>query len=103
MLCLAIAEAASSVWLAWAHRFPNLPTRFNAAPENELRIAVIGGSSAIGQPYQDWLSIGRIVAWKLQPELGGPTVVADVLAKEGATLEQMHQKLGGIKYTGQTC
>lgn len=99
LLSLAIIETASAVWLAWAHRFPDLPTEFTAAPHHELHIAVIGGSSAIGQPYQDWLSIGRIVAWKLEAELGGDQrVVADVLAKEGATLEQMHQKLERIKH-----
>ena len=92
-----VIEAASAVWLAWAHRFPTLPTRFTASPSDELHIAVIGGSSAKGQPYQDWLSIGPIVAWKLQAALPGRRVVADVLAREGATLEEMHQKLERIK------
>jgi hypothetical protein len=98
LLCLVITETASSVWLAWAHRLPNLPTQFTAPAGDELHVAVIGESSARGQPYQDWLSIGQIVAWKLQPALHGRKVVADVLAREGATLEEMHQKLAGIEY-----
>ena len=98
LFCLAFIESGSAVWLAWAHRFPALPTRFPASPSDELRIAVIGGSSAKGQPYQDWLSIGPIVAWKLRAALPGRRVFADVLAREGATLEEMHQKLEGIKH-----
>ncbi len=96
LLGLILIETVSAVWLSWAHRFPNLPVRLSNSPGNELRIAVIGGSSARGQPYQDWLSIGPIVAWKLQPALSGRRVIADVLAREGATLEEMHQKLGSI-------
>jgi hypothetical protein len=86
LLCLGIIETASAVWLAWAHRFPALPTRFTVAPSDGLHIAVIGGSSARGHPYQDWLSIGQIVAWKLHAALPGRRVVADVLARAGATL-----------------
>src|SRR5262249_30027555 len=97
LLCLGLIEAASAVWLAWEHRFPNLPTQFPLAASNELHIAVIGGSSARGQPYQEWLSIGPIVAWKLQAALPGRKVVADVLARDGAMLEEMHQKLERIK------
>ena len=98
LFCLGLIESASAVWLAWAHRFPALPTQFSASLRDELHIAVIGESSAKGQPYQEWLSIGPIVAWKLQAELPGRRVVADVLAREGATLEEMHQKLEGIKH-----
>jgi hypothetical protein len=96
LVCLGFIEAASAVWLAWTHRFPDLPTQFKVSPSDELRIAVIGESSARGQPYHDWLSIGPIVAWKLQAALPGRVVVADVLAREGATLEEMHQKLERI-------
>ena len=53
---------------------------------------------ALGHPYQDLLSIGQIVAWKLQGRTPERKVVADVLAREGATLEEMHQKLAGIKH-----
>ena len=98
LLGVGILETGSAAWLAWAHRFPALPTRFVASPSDELHITVIGGSSARGQPYQKWLSIGAIVAWKLQSELPGRRVVADVLAREGATLEEMHQKLPRIPH-----
>ncbi|MGP0068657.1 MAG: hypothetical protein ACLQGP_34285 [Isosphaeraceae bacterium] len=98
LIGVGVLEAGSAAWLAWVHRFPTLPTRFRSSPGNELHVAVIGGSSAVGQPYQSWLSIGPIVAWKLQTELGGRRVVADVLAREGATLEEMHQKLEHIEH-----
>lgn len=98
LLCLGVIETASAVWLAWAHRFPDLPTRFTVTPSDELHIAVIGGSSALGHPYQDRLSIGQIVAWKLHAALPGRRVVADVLARAGATLEEMHQKLERIEH-----
>jgi tetratricopeptide (TPR) repeat protein len=97
IVSVAMIELASGAWLAWAHRFPHMPTDFTASTGDELRIVVIGGSSARGQPYQDWLSIGQIVAWKLQAVLPERKVVADVLAREGATLEEMHQKLAAIK------
>jgi hypothetical protein len=97
LVSLAILEAGGAVWLAAVHRFPALPTRFLASPRDELRIAVIGGSSAKGQPYQEWLSIGRIVAWKLQSALPGRRVVVDVLAREGAVLEEMHWKLSRLR------
>jgi hypothetical protein len=97
LLGVAILEAGSATWIAWAHRYPALPTRFLDSTGDELHITVIGGSSAKGQPYQDWLSIGTIVAWKLQSALPGRRVVADVLAREGATLEEMHQELEQVR------
>ena len=59
LLCLGVIEAASAVWLAWAHRFPDLPTRFPVTPSDELHIAVIGGSSARGHPYHRRLAVDR--------------------------------------------
>jgi tetratricopeptide (TPR) repeat protein len=94
---LAMVEAGSASWLAWAHRFPDLPTDLPGPPPGELVIAVVGESSAMGSPYGPLLSIGQIAAWKLQEALGGPRVTADVLAVPGVALERQHQILEEIR------
>ncbi|MDG3006017.1 tetratricopeptide repeat protein [Paludisphaera mucosa] len=105
---LVAAEAASGAWLAWRHRAPTLPafaqvpalpTTFDPEAERptDLDVVVIGESSAEGVPYQKWLSVGRIVGWKLQESLPGRNVRVDVLAESGKRLEDMHQKLANLK------
>ena len=77
-------EVASSAWLGWLHRSPvpprvrpepavvasNLPGGLVTGGANPaarpLRIVVIGESSARGDPYNPWLSVGDIVAWQLE-------------------------------------
>ena len=98
MIGLAILEAAGAAWLAWAHRFPALPTRFLDAPGDELRITVIGGSSRQGAALPG-VALDRPDRRLEAPvALPGRRVVADVMAREGATLEEMHLKLGRVRY-----
>ena len=60
-------EAGAAAHDAWVHRYPELPTRFpdDDAGHTDIYILVIGESSALGQPYDDWISPGDMVAWKL--------------------------------------
>ncbi len=57
----------------------------------------MGGSSALGEPYRPWLSVGQIVAWQLQQAAPDRRVECDVIAWLGESLEQQHRKLAGIR------
>jgi hypothetical protein len=89
-------ELAAARWLAWLHRLPVLPTQLAASPPGEASIAVIGESSARGYPFHPWLSVGQIVAWQLEKALPARRFTADVRARVGADLEQMHQDLAKL-------
>ena len=98
LVALIGAEAGAAFWNAWVHRTPTLPTRFpEPTPAGQVRLAVLGESSAAGELYQPWLSVGKILAWQLQEAIPGTTYVAEVLAEPGVTLERMHQKLEGLR------
>ena len=88
-------ELAASAWLAWIHRLPLLPTEFpsSATAQNELSLVVIGGSSALGYPYDPTISIGQIVAWKLEQVRPDRRVDLDIRANLGKNLEDMHMGL----------
>ena len=108
-------EAVSWGWTRWLHRAPALPAPSGSnevtlrlpdppsgggtsKPGEPLRILVIGESSARGEPYHPWLSIGQIVGWQLEKVFPGRPVQVDMQADGGLTLEQVHQKLAGITY-----
>ncbi len=97
-LGLGLAEAGAAAWLGWIHRLPDWTTRFatTAGPGEEILLVVIGGSSALGVPYEGWLSIGTIVGRELGRAVPARRVRVEVLAEKGATLEAMHQKLAGL-------
>jgi lysophospholipase L1-like esterase len=102
LLALGMAEITAGIWLAWTHRVPvlpvSLPTRF-ASPEDEaVHIVVVGESSAEGVPYQNWLSVGEIVAWQLRRAIPGRTFRVENQARSGTRLEQMHQRLAGLTH-----
>ncbi|MDR3633085.1 MAG: tetratricopeptide repeat protein [Isosphaeraceae bacterium] len=90
---LALAELGASLRGAWAHRMPALPARFKAAPADEIHVVVVGESSALGDPFGPWLSVGQIVGWQLERVLPARRVRVSVLAERGVNLERMHQKL----------
>jgi hypothetical protein len=96
LISLGGVELAATVWLAWLHRLPVLPTRLAEPPPGETSIVVIGESSARGYPYQPWLSVGQIVAWQLEKALPGRRFRVDVRARVGANLEEMHQDLAKL-------
>jgi hypothetical protein len=98
--CLAsllVLELSSVAWRGWMHRFPPLPTRFEERPAEEYRIVVVGGSSALGEPYRPWLSVGQIVAWQLQKAIEGRRFECEILAWLGDSLEMQYHKLAGLK------
>jgi hypothetical protein len=97
LLSLLVLELGSAGWRAWMHRLPSLPVRFAAAPPEECRIVVLGGSSALGEPYRDWLSVGQIVAWRLQQAVPDRRFECEILAALGDSLEIQHHKLAALK------
>ncbi|MDG3005748.1 tetratricopeptide repeat protein [Paludisphaera mucosa] len=111
-LGLAGLEATSALWAAWLHRSPTasapalaVPPRAISAADSAsqadvspVRILVIGESSARGEPYNPWLSVGQIVGWQLESVLPGRRVEVEVWATGGATLESAHQQLAGLTY-----
>ena len=80
------------------HRYPRLPTEFVASPPDEYRIVVLGGSSAAGEPYWPWLSVGQIVAWKLSEAVADRQFPCEILAYPGDSLEMQHHKLADLKH-----
>lgn len=97
LFALGLAEVASAAWLTWSHRLPALPTRLLEPMAGTASIVVIGGSSALGYPYQPWISPGQIVAWQLQQANPRLRYRLEIRAREGATLERMHQELAGLR------
>jgi hypothetical protein len=97
LFAVGFAELVAARWRAWMHRLPRLPVKFAPAPPEEYRIVVLGGSSALGEPYRPWLSVGQIVAWQLQQAIPNRRFECENLAWLGETLEQQHQKLASIK------
>ncbi len=68
-----------------------------ASAPDDYRIVVLGGSSALGEPYRPWLSVGQIVAWKLEQAVPSRHFVCEILAWLGHSLEQQHLKLAEIE------
>jgi len=104
LICMILAEVSASAWLGWIHRFPSLPTTFpedswnvSSTEKREMSLVVIGGSAALGYPYNPHLSIGQIVGKQIERLIPDRTVRVNVLAKMGANLERMHQELAGLK------
>ncbi len=65
---------------------------------SNLKILVIGESSAAGEPYEPWISVAQIVGWKLESVLPGRAVDVDVRARGGFCLEQALLALDGLDY-----
>jgi hypothetical protein len=75
-----------------------LPDRFAEPLDNpEVTLAVLGESSAVGMPYESWLSVGKIVAWQLGESIPGKQFRVEMVAKPGDTLKGQHQTLAGLE------
>ena len=95
LVSLVVLEIGSAAWRGWMHRLPALPTTFEPSSPDEYRIVVLGGSSALGEPFRPWLSVGQIVAWQLQEAVPGRRFECEILAWLGDSLEKQHHKLAG--------
>ncbi len=124
LAALAMAEAASVLWQSWSHRHTALPTGGlhgttgladevplsqlpavdqlpndfpDARDDRQIDILVLGESSAAGVPYQNWLSVGSIIEWKLKEIFPARGVGLEILAMACETLESQQQKLRLIR------
>jgi lysophospholipase L1-like esterase len=105
LLALALAEtsvalqrASTRAAVAAGRRDPDLPLQFSEqAAAGESTVVVLGESSAVGIPYEKWLSIGRIIVWQLEQALPNRRFRLELLAEAGATLEMQHRKLAGLR------
>jgi hypothetical protein len=116
-----LSETAAAVWRVRAHRglpwttrdagrklegAPSpwidpeeiaLPTQLPEPSEDgAVNLFVLGESSAAGVPYDFWISIGQIVAWKLQEAIPERRFRLEILAESGVVLEQQHRKLSRL-------
>ncbi len=93
LIGLAGLDLAALAYQARAHRVVDRPRIVpdawaKSARPADLYLVVLGESSALGEPYAAWLSVGRIVEWQLRPVFPDRNVRVDVLAEPGATLER---------------
>jgi hypothetical protein len=121
LLSVLALDLGAAAWSTWNRRPPQLPELVgrpegggagrlveDAAPiaspagsfapvaPGTLRILVIGESSARGEPYNPWLSVGQIAAWKLESVFPGRPIRVDIWARGGATIKLMHDRLAGL-------
>jgi hypothetical protein len=121
---LSAGEMLVAAWIGWTQHFTAVPVgglpagdhedpTFQFAPptrqidlrtdfpdrpgDRQIDLVVMGESSAEGVPYNRWVSIGKMVAWKLQEAIPGRHVELHVLARSGDTLEKQHQILSNLK------
>jgi lysophospholipase L1-like esterase len=105
LIGMALVEGLAATWprdtlsASFATRAdPVLPTRFEGpAPGGEVNLVVLGESSAVGIPYESWLSVGSIVAWQLGIAMPGRKFRVEMLAHEGDTLARQHAKLAQLR------
>jgi hypothetical protein len=97
LFCLAMVEGTTVVLQHQSRRMPVLPTVFPHQTDQSLFAVVLGESSAHGDPYADWLSVGRVVGEELEKALPGRRVDVQVLAQPGATLASMQERLRWLK------
>ncbi len=94
-----VAEGVAVACL-WATSIPMpwLPVRFEDRPDDTATdILVVGESSAQGVPYEKWLSVADIVAWKLGMAFPKKDFHITNQATPGLSLQAMHTKLAGIQ------
>ncbi|WP_165249766.1 tetratricopeptide repeat protein [Paludisphaera soli] len=96
LLALGSLELGAAAVRSRIHRFPDLPATFPAEDPATYRIVVLGGSSALGEPYRPWVSVGAMIAWKLGEAVPGRRFEVETLAWLGESLEQQHHKLARI-------
>ncbi len=118
LLAVALAEAATAVWksalrspqsaaqVAWrndraeeiaaiksAHKI-TLRTQFPDPPgDPAIDILTLGESSAEGVPYAYWVSLTRLLEWRLGEVFPGRKIQSRVLAVSGETLAGEHAML----------
>lgn len=84
--------------LPWGAFNPTPSVPFADEPDDLLDLVVIGESSARGEPYHPWLSVGQIVAWQLEQVFPGRRVRLTMRAAPGVCLEGALPGLNGLTH-----
>jgi lysophospholipase L1-like esterase len=94
-----VAEGISTIRLeSMRVPIPRVATRFPDPPGDRIvDVVVLGESSACGVPFENWLSVGEVVAWKLREALPGRAFRLTNLARPGVKLDEVHQTLGWLE------
>lgn len=97
--CAVLVEAGAAIRSGIEKRSPTLPN-FSRAPgePGHIRIAIAGESSAAGEPYQPWVSLGKLLAWKLGEAYPELAVEVEDQSMGGTNLEEMHFKIAQLKH-----
>jgi tetratricopeptide (TPR) repeat protein len=66
--------------------------------EHTLTLAVVGESSAFGMPFENRLSVGKIVAWQLELALPAKRWNLEMVAEPGDTLRGQCAKLARLAF-----
>lgn len=75
-----------------------IETELPEAPDGEVRVVTIGGSSMLGFPYEpDW-SIGKVVVQQLGVWFPDRRFVLDNIAQTGVNLEQAVSRINSLQY-----
>ena len=76
----------------------DLPERFpERMPNSGITLAVLGGSSAFGMPFERWFSVGKIVAWQLERAIPEQKVQARDARQAGRHSQRAIPKTGGSR------
>ncbi len=96
---MALAEGAAAARLAAVRpTMPRLRTEFpDPRGDRVVDVVILGESSARGDPYHEWFSVGEIVAWKLREAIPDREFSVHNLARPGITLDQVHQSLESLE------
>lgn len=110
-LCgVVLAETGGTIWQAWAHRMPRMPTTYPAgvSGKNRLHFVMVGESTAQTEPYggdahsletryYPWFSIPQLIGSAFEtvrPEL---KVSVELVTEGGIPLEVAQRGLGKVR------
>ena len=125
LLGLSFMELSTTILRQRKYRLADLPTRFSepgpgqavekaasippasplAAAEygpggarRTISLVVVGESSARGEPYHPWVSVGQLVAWQLQRVFPEAEIRVEILADGGLCLEQAIDRVSDLRH-----
>jgi tetratricopeptide (TPR) repeat protein len=109
LLTLGVLEGGSALYAARTREIPEPPVappprpgeelappeleKLRKAGDNSIYLVVLGESSARGEPYHTWLSMGQILGWELEKVFPGREIKVDIRAAGGAPLKPNHRIL----------
>jgi hypothetical protein len=104
LIAFAAAETTAALRLSVMHGVPSLSPgdqelpsqRSDPGGETETNVVVLGESSAVGMPFEKWLSVGKIVVWQLEQAMPTRGFHLELVAQRGDTLKGQYQKLASL-------